>query len=120
MKATPEQNVDFGWDHEQEQPLLRLHEMPDDGVTFTEMGAEHDDANTLFVLTVDGIRIDRRRPEPILIEFLRRVVEEGELTLSVDGGEKKRVSVSDDRRAHLTNLIEMLRDGLSDSPLASL
>jgi hypothetical protein len=108
----------FGYDTANGCQILRFesHDAKD-GIEITAFGADDEMANTMFAVWVGDDRVLTRRPEPLLVEFVGNIVEDGMFILEVGDIIKKKIRLDEKRREHLAEVQSELKDGLENAPL---
>lgn len=105
----------FGWDTEHERPILRLEsDKAKEGIEMQAFGSDYEKADTLFAVFADGERILTRRPEPLLVTYVRGMAEAESFTLVVSETSYE-VTLDADRQERLETIADHLEDGLKNT-----
>lgn len=108
----------FGWDRDEERPTLMLEtDKVGSKVEFEAMGYEDDMANTMFLVTYDDSRMVVRRPEPMLVTFLRLLLKAEEYELWLNDSSPEVIKLDDEQLASIEETMNRLKDVMADSPL---
>lgn len=87
-----------------------------DGFEITAFGSDYPNADTMFALWVGDERVETRRPEPLLVDFLADIVGDREFRLD---GKTKTATVSLDKaqQVKMAKVAREIESALEQSPL---
>jgi hypothetical protein len=115
------QRSTFRWDMDYDRPLLALGRDKVGGeVRFEAFGADDDQANTQLAIYADDKLVRTKRPEPLLITYLRGLIEAEEYVLSIDGEEPQVIELSESEVERMKVVADEVQEGLENAPLGEI
>lgn len=99
----------FHWCRDTNLPMIAPPVSPVDSFRFDTIGHDDEIADTMFALYVNDERVITQRPEQMLVNFVDDIIKHGALMI-LDGTEKVRREVDDDRIQHLIGVNERLNN----------
>lgn len=111
----------FRWDMDYDRPLLALgRDKAGADISFEAFGADDEEANTQLAIYADDRRVVTKRPEPLLVTYLRGLIEAKEYVVSVDGEHTEVVELSDEEVEQMKVIADEVQEGLKSAPLGEI